>query len=179
MPATYSLSHLFNCCITYCWLNFLRPVVKGFLRRTTGLCELQRICYSTHGANRCIQVQSSISFSRSPVIRKVRHRLIIHPPGSKTQQAESEVEERTESTAAEEAQLIEYAVEAICQEKQIKLPIHEQFVSSLRVCLTQLFYYKTVAHEAVRLAATPFDKENEEHRSLLLVRISIMCYIPF
>lgn len=172
---TTSISNLVHVCLTYCWINLVRPLVKGFLRRTTGLCELQRICYATHGpgADRCCQVQSSILLSHSSVIQKVGNRLILNG-GKKAITWLQAPAERTETTSAEEAQLIEYAVEAICQEKRIKTEIHQEFVVSLRISLTQLFYYKTVTEEAMRLAATPYDKENEEHESMLLV-----CHFPF
>lgn len=164
------LPDLVHWCISYFWLNLVRPIVKGFLRRTTGLCELQRICYSTHsaGADRCCLVQSSILLSRSSVIRKVRDRLILNGRKKPISWLQTPAE-RTAETYAEEAQLIEHAVEAICQEKRIKTEIHQQFVSSLRTSLSQLFYYKTVVEEAARLAATPYDKSNQEHESLLLV----------
>ena len=40
------------------WLYFcFRPVIKGFLRVTTRLCELQRVCYGERdGAPRTLAV---------------------------------------------------------------------------------------------------------------------------
>lgn len=54
------------------WLftYYVRPILKWFLRKTTGLCELQRICYgSISGAPRVKGVEHSLSLSRRTEIR--------------------------------------------------------------------------------------------------------------
>lgn len=50
----------------------LRPLVKWFLRQTTRLCELQRICYGeSSGAPRTVAVEDSLEASRSKEIQKL------------------------------------------------------------------------------------------------------------
>ncbi|KAF5294614.1 hypothetical protein FQR65_LT10720 [Abscondita terminalis] len=49
---------------------YVRPLIKWFLRKTTGLCELQRICYGEeHGTSRIKGVEESLNLSRSPQIK--------------------------------------------------------------------------------------------------------------
>jgi len=49
---------------------YFRPLIKWFLRRSTKLCELQRICYGDRqGADRTLNVESSLRLSRRPEIR--------------------------------------------------------------------------------------------------------------
>lgn len=50
--------------------RYTRPLIKWFLRKTTRLCELQRICYGeVSGAPRTLAVEGSLAQSRNPVIR--------------------------------------------------------------------------------------------------------------
>lgn len=187
---TWDTSRIFLALWTYIWLTWVRPTIKGFLRITTGLCELQRICYSTHGASsdRCIEIEKSLLLSRSSVIRKVRDRLVFQADVKKDSSSQSNQyryhklsssdDSRIASasldsndpvtTPEEEAQLINYAVEAICLDKKVKTNIHKEFVFSLRTSLTQLYYYKKVIDEAEDLRQTKFDKENQEHCELLV-----------
>ena len=189
---TFDISKLLSALWTYIWLNLLRPVIKGFLRRTTGLCELQRICYATHGpsSQRCTQLEKSLILSRSPVIQRVRHRLICSNDevkndrngvydscryerlsNSESVSSESSLNSFQENevlTVEEQAQLIEYAVDAICLDKRVKSSIHKEFVFSLRVSLTQMFDYKLVVEEAERLRKRTFDKESKDDCQLLV-----------
>ena len=187
---TWDISSIFLALWTYIWLTWIRPAIKGFLRITTGLCELQRICYSTHGASsdRCIEIEKSLLLSRSSVIHRVRDRLIFQAdvkkdPSSQSNQyryqklsksddsgiASTSLDSNQPVTSPEEeAQLINYAVEAICLDKKIKTNIHKEFVFSLRTSLTQLYYYKKVIEEAEDLRKTSFDRNNKEHCQLLV-----------
>lgn len=55
---------------------FFRCFLKGFLRRCTGLCELQRICYADNlGTARTKAVEYSISMSQEPTIQRIHKRL--------------------------------------------------------------------------------------------------------
>lgn len=52
--------------------NYFRPLIKWFLHKTTGLCELQRICYGEiSGAPRIKGVEYSLSMSKSNEIKKL------------------------------------------------------------------------------------------------------------
>lgn len=118
-----------NSWFTTLWLSLIRPLVKGFLRRTTGLCELQRICYgsSPFTAERCLSVESSLKLSRSKVIHKIRSTLILNC--DRTGAARFKMDGRLldkELTDEDEAQVIEYAVDAVCIDKNIKSTIHKE-----------------------------------------------------
>ena len=53
-------------------LWYLRPLIKWFLRKTTRLCELQRLCYGEQaGAGRTLAVQQSLESSRNKEIKKI------------------------------------------------------------------------------------------------------------
>lgn len=53
-----------------CW--YIRHVVKWFLRKTTRLCELQRICYGeVSGAPRTLAVESSLVQSRNAALKEL------------------------------------------------------------------------------------------------------------
>lgn len=53
---------------------FTRPLIKWFLRKTTKLCELQRICYGeVSGAPRVLAVEKCLNHSRNPAIRELLH----------------------------------------------------------------------------------------------------------
>lgn len=61
-----------NFSIWWIFTYYLRPIIKWFLRKTTGLCELQRICYGkVSGAPRVKGVEHSLHFSRSKQIRQL------------------------------------------------------------------------------------------------------------
>jgi len=163
-------------CFIFLWIHYIRPLVKAFLRRTTGLCELQRICYATHGASadRCLQLEKSLTLSRSKVIKKVHDKIIwsnqtnqISHPTSGSISSSTPLPDSL-LTSVQEAEMIEFAIEAIFVDKKIKRNIHEEFVFSLRISLTQMFYYKKVTEEAIDLAKIPYNEENEEHRGLLI-----------
>lgn len=127
-PASGLMSTL-SSWFTTLWLSFIRPLMKGFLRRTTGLCELQRICYGTSSSTseRCLAVESSLKLSRSKVIHKIRTTLILNC--DRTGVSRFKLDGRLQGkdlTDEDEAQVIQYAVDAICIDKNIKSAIHKE-----------------------------------------------------
>lgn len=102
---------------SYIWLLFsyyLRPIYKWFLRKTTGLCELQRICYGeVNGAPRIKGVEQSLNLSRCVQIK----RLIIHL---------NNVCDNRRFTGANERELLHGAVDTILLVKKINPRIHFQ-----------------------------------------------------
>lgn len=99
-------------------LLFYYSFIKFLIRRLTGLCELQRICYSTEsGAKRCIQIEKSIEKSKSPILSKIHQKLT----QLSNQQGKFNCKNKYEA-----AQLIEYAVEGICEAKFINSKHHEE-----------------------------------------------------
>lgn len=169
----------FSSWIYYFWLTFIRPFVKGFLRRTTGLCELQRICYATRGSSseRSLQIEQSIVLSRSKVLQRVRNRIIYQP---KTQIIPKTIISDDISNELSQSEsdnlLIHHAIEAICLEKSINENIHLEFVSGLKYALTQMYQFKKVTDETVELTQTPYNKENNDHVQLLLVSVFICLF---
>lgn len=161
----------FSSWISYFWLTFIRPFVKGFLRRTTGLCELQRICYATRGSSseRSLQIEQSISLSRSTVVQRVKCRIIYDPKSEK--KSGKQLDTLSNEVIDDENLLVNFAVEAICLEKNIKAKIHQEFVTGLKYTLTQLYQFKKVIEETLILTRTPYDKEKSDHIELLLVSI--------
>lgn len=104
--------------IVACLLLIYFSIVKLITRKLTGLCELQRICYSTdQGAKRCLQIEQSIQSSKSPVLRKINQKLA----QLSAEQGKFNCENKYESV-----QTVEYAVEGICKAKSINCKIHEE-----------------------------------------------------
>lgn len=154
----------------------LRGLLKGFLRRCTRLCELQRLCYGDNlGARRTLAVgkrmlssaseesklstkytlfvlEKSITLSRSPVFQKIHNEL-----GNIA--LANELEKKW--------QLVEKAIEAICVVKGIDCKIHEDFPQPLRVCLTQIYGYQQLLVRLDNVRSIDFDHSNESHRLLL------------
>jgi hypothetical protein len=144
----------------WAWLwVYLRPVLKGVLRRTTGLCELQRVCYSTEkGAERALRVEHSLDMSKSRVVAKIRERLtLLADEGRFNHENRQQV-----------AHLVECAVEAICTEKQIKPDVHREFLFGLRICFLQVYGYKQLVVEVDTMRRITYDSENAQHEELLL-----------
>jgi len=98
------------------WYYFT-PLLKIFLRKCTGLCELQRICYKTEkGAQRCINVEKSLNNSKSKVISKIRDKLDELVANG----------EFNSNNHRKVVSLVEYAVEAICVDKSIDVKTHAE-----------------------------------------------------
>ncbi|TRY73945.1 hypothetical protein TCAL_15704 [Tigriopus californicus] len=136
---------------------YFRPIIKGFLRLTTRLCELQRICYGEpKGGPRTCGVENSMILSRDPDIVKVIKSLDeqISVGAFKSTQTEKEV--------------LVNAVNTILVTKRIKRDLHRQFEVSLRHCLRQIWGYKQLVQEVEKLRSEGFDSENLEHERTLL-----------
>lgn len=169
------------------WLfSCFRPAVKWFLRQTTRLCELQRICYGeAPGAQRTCAVEYSLLRSRSSRIRDSMERLYAEAShGSSSQLVTSE----QKMSAAEEdkkkrkkisfddnaSNAIESSINVILNVKRIKRDLHIQFVHSLAACIQQLFGYQRLMQEVESLRATPYNAENLEHEQSLLQLWSLL-----
>jgi len=136
-----------------CW--YFRPLVKWFLRQTTRLCELQRICYGeTSGAPRTIAVEDSLEASRSPEIKKL----------VTTMEKKVAVTTSLEETKA----FLDSMCSQIMRIKQIKADLHRQFVQSMTICLRQIWGYKQLRLEVERLRSESFDDANLSHETQLL-----------
>lgn len=134
-------------------LWYIRPLVKWFLRQTTRLCELQRICYGEPaGAQRTIGVEQSLSRSRCKAVVQVLQRL-----------------DATRTMSDPETKVfIEQSVNAIMKAKSIKPVLHRQFVSSLSACFKQIIGYKQLMYQVETLRSVPYDEGNLDHEVELL-----------
>ncbi|XP_019878399.1 ELMO domain-containing protein 2 [Aethina tumida] len=138
------------------YYNFLRPVLKWFLRKTTGLCELQRICYGEiSGAPRIKSVENSLSLSRSGEIKQ----LIVHL---------NDISDNRRFTGANEREILRGAVSTVLLVKKINPKVHTSFVSSFGKCIEQIWGYRQLIAEVESLRTQGFDSNNQEHEQKLV-----------
>lgn len=134
---------------------YLRPLVKWFLRQTTRLCELQRICYGEpSGSPRTLAIENSLLYSRSPEINKL----------VKAMDEKGKAKLNSED--------LRISIDSCCNEimriKEIKPDLHRQFVQSMTICLRQIIGYKQLAFEVENMRSEPFNDGNLEHEMELL-----------
>ncbi|XP_071445021.1 ELMO domain-containing protein 2 [Hetaerina americana] len=135
---------------------YLRPILKWFLRRSTKLCELQRICYGVpRGAQRTLDVEYSLANSRSADIKRLISDL-------------NRFSESGRLKGETAKNIVNYAVFTVSKVKVIDLYIHEQFQKSFGVCVQQIWGYRQLLHEVENLRKTPYDSSNPEHEEKLL-----------
>ena len=135
---------------------FLRPFIKWFLRKTTKLCELQRICYGEpSGAPRTLGVEFSLNHSNTTKIQDLVKFL-------------NERSENREFIGKLTKSSIELAVVTVIQTKRINPTIHTQFIKSFGRTVEQIWGYKQLYVEVENLRRTPYDASNPEHEDLLL-----------
>jgi len=135
-------------------LWYVRPLIKWFLRQTTRLCELQRICYGEPaGASRTLAVTQSLQTSRNRMIRQLMHSLDTCRDWS------SEDKTRT---------FVESSVKTVMKVKLIKPDLHRQFITSLSACFKQMISYKKLVLEVEALRTTPYNEDKLEHEVQLL-----------
>ncbi|RXG58132.1 ELMO domain-containing protein 1 [Armadillidium vulgare] len=133
----------------YIWL---RPLVKWVLRRTTRLCELQRICYGEEkGALRTLQIEYSLSNTRTPELKKAVHIL------------NNKAKDKTVTQ-----DVIYYAVFAIVRIKNINIKIHKRFPEMLGGCIMRIWGYRQMLSRLEDLRTTAYDSNNSEHEEKLL-----------
>lgn len=134
---------------------YLRPLIKWFLRKTTGLCELQRICYGEiNGAPRVKAVEQSLNLSKSP---QIQH-LILHL---------NNISDNKRFTGANEREVLKGAVNTILLVKHINPKVHIQFVKSFGKCVEQIWGYRQLISEVEELRRIQYDSDNLEHERKL------------
>lgn len=112
---------------------YIRPIVKWFLRKTTGLCELQRICYGeVSGAPRVKAVEKSLTLTRSPQLQKMMRHL-------------DGVCENGRFHGENQREIVIGAVSTVLVVKRINPKIHFQFVKSFGACVEQIWGYRQVS----------------------------------
>eukprot|EP00095_Tigriopus_kingsejongensis_P005842 maker-scaffold697_size109876-snap-gene-0.20 protein:Tk05842 transcript:maker-scaffold697_size109876-snap-gene-0.20-mRNA-1 annotation:"elmo domain-containing protein 1" len=140
------------------WIyGYWRPILKGFLRLATRLCELQRVCYGqARGAPRTGAVEMALGQSRDAVVARV---LVALDRQLALGAFVGDRRERLVLTAA---------VEDIMGTKRIKRQLHPQFEVSLRQCLRQIWGYRQLVHQVERLRTESYNPAESGHEQDLL-----------
>lgn len=134
---------------------YFRPIIKWFLRKTTGLCELQRICYGkVQGAPRTSSVEYSLIMSRSEQIKQ----LINHM---------NNVSDNQRFAGRNREELKTGTVNTVMLVKKINPKIHFQFVINFGRCVEQIWGYRQLLAEVEELRRKQFDSDNGEHEQKL------------
>ncbi|XP_014370935.2 ELMO domain-containing protein 2 [Papilio machaon] len=141
---------------------YLRPFIKWFFRKTTRLCELQRICYGdTSGAARTCNIEKSLMLSRTQNVKEVVSYL------------DSTVLEKT-FVPANFRDILDPSISIILRVKKINPKLHTTFVSSFRRCLEQIWSYRSLLNDVEDLRTLQFDSNNELHEEKLLKLWSLL-----
>lgn len=136
---------------------YLRPVIKWFLRKTTGLCELQRLCYGKiSGAPRILAVENSLNQSKCPQIKLLIHHL-------------DDISDNRRLAGANERDILRGAVNTVLLVKKINPQIHFQFVKSFGRCVEQIWGYKQLLSEVEALRKTSYNPEDKFHEDKLFL----------
>lgn len=134
---------------------YLRPIVKWFLRKTTGLCELQRICYGNiKGAPRTKGVEQSLMLSRTPKIKQ----LLVHM---------NNLSNNLDYRGDNEKGITNYAVNMVIIVKKINPRIHPQFIDNISTCIKHIWGYRQLLVEVEAMRRTIYDADNLEHERKL------------
>uniref|UniRef100_A0A3P9KJ59 ELMO/CED-12 domain containing 1 n=1 Tax=Oryzias latipes TaxID=8090 RepID=A0A3P9KJ59_ORYLA len=116
--------------------------LKLVVRKFTGRCELQRICYNNKpGARRTQKIESSLRYSKNELMQSA---LSIHPDK------------------------VEKTVDDIMALKKINPDTNPQLGISLQASLLQIVGYRDLVAEVEKLRREPYDCENAEHEEMLM-----------
>lgn len=141
---------------------YLRPFVKWFLRKTTCLCELQRICYGEKaGAPRTCKVEKSLTLSRTREVKEV------------VSYFDSLVIERRFLLAGVQ-DVVDPALSIIMRVKKINPKLHSPFIVSFRRCLQQIWSYRQLMEEVEEMRKTQYDSNDASHEQKLLKLWSLL-----
>ncbi|XP_077596670.1 ELMO domain-containing protein 1 isoform X1 [Stigmatopora nigra] len=116
--------------------------LKFMVRKFTGRCELQRICYNNkHGARRTLKIESSMRYSKKELLQSA---LSVHPDK------------------------VEKTIEDIMVLKKINPDTNPQLGISLQASLLQIVGYRSLLAEVEKLRREPYDCENAQHEDMLM-----------
>ncbi|XP_070305829.1 ELMO domain-containing protein 1-like [Salvelinus sp. IW2-2015] len=116
--------------------------LKFVIRKVTGWCELQRICYNIKpGARRTLKIESSLRYSKNELCQSA---LSAHP-------------DRVEKT-----------IDNILTLKKINPDSNPQLSISLQASLFQIVGYRGLVAEVETLRREPYDFENPDHEEMLM-----------
>ncbi|XP_053703499.1 ELMO domain-containing protein 1 isoform X1 [Synchiropus splendidus] len=124
----------------YC--KCLWRTLKFVVRKLTGRCELQRICYKNKpGARRTLKIESSLRFSKNEMLQSA---LSVHPDK------------------------VEKMIDDIMSLKRIIHDTNPQLSVSLQASLLQIVGYRSLVGEVEKLRREAYDSENQEHEDMLV-----------
>lgn len=128
------------------WLYFycicLWRCLKFVLRKLTGRCELQRICYNTKpGARRTTKIERSLKNSKNKLLQ---------------------------TAVSAHLDAIEKTVDDIMTLKRINSDTNPQLGVSFQACLLQIVGYRNLTVEIEKLRREQYDADNPEHEEMLL-----------
>lgn len=136
--------------------------MKWFLRKTTRLCELQRLCYGEKaGAPRSLRVENSLLQSRSGDIKN----LIVFL---------DRISDGRKFIGTNKDSITHYAIHTVLRVKKINPQIHPQFGISFAKCIEHIWGYRQLIQEVEVLRTTPYDANNESHETKLLTLWELM-----
>ncbi|XP_044297383.1 ELMO domain-containing protein 1 [Varanus komodoensis] len=128
------------CLYFYC--KCLWRCLKFVVRKLTGRCELQRICYNIKpGAARTMKIETSLRNSKNKLLQ---NSVSVHPDA------------------------IEKTIDAIMELKKINPDVNPQLGVSLQACLLQIVGYRNLIAEVEKLRREPYDSEDSQHEEMLL-----------
>ncbi|XP_072303135.1 ELMO domain-containing protein 1 isoform X2 [Eucyclogobius newberryi] len=128
--------------LVFLYCKILWRGLKFVIRKLTGRCELQRICYNNKpGARRTLKIESSLRFSKNELL----------------QSALSVQHDRVEKT-----------IDDIMALKKINPDTNPQLGISLQASLLQVVGYRALLVEVEKLRREAYDCENQEHEDTLL-----------
>ncbi|XP_016088782.1 ELMO domain-containing protein 1-like isoform X5 [Sinocyclocheilus grahami] len=116
--------------------------LKFVIRKVTGRCELQWICYNNKpGARRTLKIESSLKCSKHELLQSA---ISVHPDS------------------------VEKTIDDIMSLKKINLDTNPQLGISLQACLLQIVGYRNLVVEVEKLRREPYDCENPAHEEMLV-----------
>uniref|UniRef100_A0A673L287 ELMO domain-containing protein 1-like n=1 Tax=Sinocyclocheilus rhinocerous TaxID=307959 RepID=A0A673L287_9TELE len=116
--------------------------LKFVVRKVTGRCELQWICYNNKpGARRTLKIESSLKCSKHELLQSA---ISVHPDS------------------------VEKTIDDIMSLKKINLDTNPQLGISLQACLLQIVGYRNLVVEVEKLRREPYDCENPAHEEMLV-----------
>lgn len=147
---------MYNILSTLCTYAYvcLRPLIKWFLRKTTCLCEIQRICYGNEkGASRARALDYSLRHSRYKEIQALVEQLDTFCMNRRLQ--------GTNGNA-----IVEFSASALIKVKRIKL--YKDLQYPLTVCLAQIFGYKQLVQEVEQVRNVQYSSDDVQHEEKLM-----------
>ncbi|XP_035743681.1 ELMO domain-containing protein 2-like [Vespa mandarinia] len=135
---------------------YFRPFIKWFLRQTTQMCELQRICYGQpSGAPRTLAIEESLQQSKNANIKTLITYL-------------NDIANHRGITIKSERKILEEAIRTVLVAKNVNPTAHPDFAKSFGKCIELIWGYRQLCVECEELRKTPYDADNPEHELLLL-----------